>query len=323
MSGSRAPVIDVRDLRKTFPARKNRPQRNALDGVSFAIEPGELVGVLGANGSGKSTLFRILATLLQPTTGHASIAGHNVAQHPGRARQAMGVVLQAGGIDARLTVAEHLRLFATLKGLRGRAAQDAVATALRNAGLDDRASDAAGELSGGLARRLELAAAGLANPAVLLLDEAAVGLDADARADWWRGLRQRAQEHAAAVLATTHQLDEADRCDRLIVMDRGRVAAQGPPGKLRAGLGEQVLRVRPARAETGHVKQTLTRVAAEQGAEPPAPDDTGWVIAGERAASLIEPASQTLGAGAAEFILGPPTLEDLVRSVTAEHAQPA
>ncbi|MEM7680760.1 MAG: ABC transporter ATP-binding protein [Planctomycetota bacterium] len=314
-----APAIELRDLGKAFPNGKGEPPRHALRDVSFAVHPGEVVGVLGANGSGKTTLFRILATLLRPTSGAATLHGIDLAQDPAAVRRSIGVVLQAGGLDTRMTVAEHLRLFAKLKGLRAAEAANATAQAAQDAGLQERLGTQAGQLSGGMQRRLELAAACLGSPPILLLDEAAVGLDADARAGWWLRLREMASSRGTAVLATTHQLDEADRCDRLVLLDQGALRAQGPPGVLRADLGEQVLRVRPARASLERVRNVLTPLANEQ-ADTQLHTGRGVVVVeGAGAAALIAPSSQELGGDGAEFILGPPTLEDLVR----HHAGPA
>ncbi len=210
----------------------------ALDGVSFEVSAGERVGLLGQNGSGKTTLFRIAATRLSPGTGSLHIGGLDVTRHAGAVRQQLGVVFQTPALDSALTCRESLTLQAALVGISRRDRDSVVAQALRDAGLSERASDRVGTLSGGLARRLDLVRGVLHAPALCLLDEPTVGLDPLARDAFWRTLDARRD---GAQLIATHDMDEAARCDRVVIVDRGRVVADDTPSALTAALGPDAL----------------------------------------------------------------------------------
>jgi ABC-2 type transport system ATP-binding protein len=189
--------------------------RLALDGLTFDVRPAEIFGLLGPNGSGKTTLFRILATLMIPTVGHARIAGFDVAKEPNRVRQQTGIVFQATSLDVKLTVAENLMHQGHLYGLRGANLQARAKEVLSRVGLTDRAKDMVETLSGGQKRRIELAKGLIHSPSVLLLDEPSTGLDPGARLDLWHYLRILRDEQGVTVLVTTHLMEEAEHCDRL------------------------------------------------------------------------------------------------------------
>ena len=215
--------------------------RAALNGVSFEVRPAELFGLLGPNGSGKTTLFRILSTLMVPVAGRAVILGHNAAEDPSQLRREIGVVFQAQSIDLKLTAAENLMHQGHLYGLRGAALKKRIGEILGRVGLADRTKDKAETFSGGMQRRLELAKGLLHGPKVLLLDEPTTGLDPGARRDLWQYLRILRDEEHVTVLVTTHLMEEAERCDRLVILNEGRVVALGTPTELKQEIGGDVI----------------------------------------------------------------------------------
>lgn len=214
--------------------------RTALDGVSFEVENGAIFGLLGPNGGGKTTLFRVLATMLVPGAGRAAILGRDVVREAAAVRRAIGVVFQSPSLDGKLTVAENLRHQGRLYGMGGARLRARTAEMLDRVGLLDRARDRVERLSGGLKRRAELAKGLLHGPKVLLLDEPSTGLDPGARRDLWLYLDALRRE-GATVLLTTHLMEEADRCDRLAILHRGRVVALGTPAALKAEIGGDVI----------------------------------------------------------------------------------
>ncbi len=228
-------VISIQDLVHRYEGR------TALNGVSFDVRPAELFGLLGPNGSGKTTLFRILSTLMIPSAGRALIMGHDAAKDPNALRRQIGVVFQAQSIDPKLSAYENLRHQGHLYGLHGSALKARIEEMLGRVALADRARDRAETFSGGMQRRLELAKGLLHHPSVLLLDEPTTGLDPGARRDVWQYLRiLRDQEHVS-ILVTTHLMEEAERCDRLAIMNEGKLVALGTPSDLRHEIGGDVI----------------------------------------------------------------------------------
>jgi len=224
--------------------------RTALDGVSFEVQSAELFGLLGPNGSGKTTLFRILSTLMVPVGGHAVILGHDVALDPNGLRHKIGVVFQAKSIDVKLTAAENLMHQGHLYGLRGSLLKRRIAEMLERVGLSDRAKEKAETFSGGMQRRLELAKGLLHHPQVLLLDEPTTGLDPGARRDVWQYLRMLRDEEHVTVIVTTHLMEEAERCDRLAIINEGKLMALGTPAELKQEIGGDVILLDSHDAET-------------------------------------------------------------------------
>jgi ABC-2 type transport system ATP-binding protein len=228
-------VIAVRDVVHSYDGR------SALNGVSFDVRPAELFGLLGPNGSGKTTLFRILSTLMVPVGGRAFILGHDAAKDPSQLRREIGVVFQAQSIDLKLTAAENLWHQGHLYGLYGAALRGRVKQILGRVGLSDRAKDRAETFSGGMQRRLELAKGLLHGPRVLLLDEPTTGLDPGARRDLWQYLQILRDEERVTVLVTTHLMEEAERCDRLAILNEGKLVALGTPAELKHEIGGDVI----------------------------------------------------------------------------------
>ena len=237
------PAVELRDLRQRY------GDRVALDGVSLTVAPGEIVALLGPNGSGKSTLFKILATLLEPTEGSARIFGHDVRRDADAVRRQMGVVFQQPSIDKLLSVEENLLHHGALYGLARATLRTRVAAMLERFGLTERRGERVGRLSGGLARRVELAKALVVGAEVLLLDEPSTGLDPLARREFFAHLGELRDRDGITVLLTTHHLDEAERADRVAILDRGRLVTLGAPEELKAALGGDVLVMQTASAE--------------------------------------------------------------------------
>ncbi len=234
-SASAPAVISIQDIVHRYDGRA------ALNGVSFEVRPAELFGLLGPNGSGKTTLFRILSTLMISTAGRALIMGHDAAKDPNGLRRQIGVVFQAQSIDLKLSAYENLRHQGHLYGLHGSALKARIEEMLGRVALADRAHDHAETFSGGMQRRLELAKGLLHHPSVLLLDEPTTGLDPGARRDLWQYLRILRDQERVSILVTTHLMEEAERCDRLAIMNEGKLVALGTPADLRHEIGGDVI----------------------------------------------------------------------------------
>jgi ABC-2 type transport system ATP-binding protein len=228
-------VISIQDLVHRYESR------TALDGVSFDVGRAELFGLLGPNGSGKTTMFRILSTLMIPGGGHAVIMGFDVAKEPTKLRREIGVVFQAQSIDVKLTAYENLWHQGHLYGLQGAPLKARIGEMLSRVGLADRANEKAETFSGGMQRRLELAKGLIHQPTVLLLDEPTTGLDPGARRDLWQYLHILRDEEKVSVLVTTHLMEEAERCDRLAILNEGKLVALGTPAELKSEIGGDVI----------------------------------------------------------------------------------
>jgi len=228
-------VISVKNISHRYAAR------TALSNVSFEVAPGAIFGLLGPNGGGKSTLFRILATMMSPTAGQALVAGFDVARQPAEVRRRAGVVFQTQSLDRALTVGENLRSQGHLHGLSGAPLRTRMEHVMERLGLAARRDDVVETLSGGLRRRVEIAKGLLHCPQVLLMDEASTGLDPGARRELWQYIEELRDREGVTILLTTHILDEADRCDRLVLLHEGRVVAEGSPAELRSRIGGDVV----------------------------------------------------------------------------------
>ncbi|MEV7850120.1 MULTISPECIES: ABC transporter ATP-binding protein [unclassified Streptomyces] len=226
-------IISTSGLARTFDSR-NGPV-HAVRSVDLTIAAGEIVGLLGPNGAGKTTALRMLTTLLTPTGGAATVAGHDLAGDPAGVRAACGYVAQSGGVDPYLTVREELVTQGRLYRLSRADATARAARLARDLGLGELLDRKAVTLSGGQRRRLDIAMGLVHHPLVLFLDEPTTGLDPGSRTDLWDLVRGLRDDHGTTVVLTTHYLDEADAlADRLIVIDRGVVVAEGTPAALRA-----------------------------------------------------------------------------------------
>ena len=232
---SASPVISVQNIIHRYDGR------TALDDVSFDVRPAELFGLLGPNGSGKTTLFRILSTLMVPTAGRAMIMGFDAAREPAAVRRQIVVVFQAQSVDEKLTAYENLWHQGHLYGLHGPALRTRIAEILGRVGLADRAKELVETFSGGMARRVELGKGLLHHPTVLLLDEPTTGLDPGARRDLWQYLQILRDQERVSVIVTTHLMEEAERCDRLAILNEGKLVAMGTPTELKREIGGDVI----------------------------------------------------------------------------------
>lgn len=215
----------------------------ALNDLGFEVAAGEVFAILGPNGGGKTTLFRILSTLMPLQQGTALVFGCDVRSSPSLVREHLGVVFQSPSLDKKLTVAENMSCQAALYGLHGRKSRVRQQELLEQLGVADRRRDLVEELSGGLRRRVELAKAMLHAPRLLLLDEPSTGLDPGARSDLWTYLFGLRAAFSTTVLLTTHLLEEADRADRVAILNRGQLAALDSPAALRAELGGDTITI--------------------------------------------------------------------------------
>jgi ABC-2 type transport system ATP-binding protein len=222
----------------------NYGRRAALVNVGFRVPPAAIYGLLGPNGGGKTTLFQILCTLLKPLTGTATVAGADVAAEPMEVRRRIGVVFQTNSLDRELTVTENLRCQASLHGLKRAEASPRTAELLAQFRLSDRAHDLLGTLSGGLQRRVELAKSLIHRPLVLVLDEPTAALDPSARYEFWNYLKTLRDQHGMTIAMTTHLMEEAERCDRLAILNQGRIVSEGTPDELRGRIGGDVVTIR-------------------------------------------------------------------------------
>jgi oleandomycin transport system ATP-binding protein len=235
----------------------------ALDGVDLAVRPGTVLGLLGPNGAGKTTAVRVLATLIRPDAGRARVGGFDVVRQPHQVRGLIGLTGQYASVDETLNGTENLLMIGRLLGLSRRAARARAAALLERFELTDAAGRAAGKYSGGMRRRLDLAASLVGDPRVLYLDEPTTGLDPRSRNEVWDIVRGLVAD-GVTVLLTTQYLDEADRlAGEIMVIDHGRVIATGTPADLKSRIGAQTVSVRPAFAsQTNRIREAVGRVAA-------------------------------------------------------------
>jgi len=291
--------------------------RTALDDVRFAVGAGEIFALLGPNGGGKSTLFRILATLQRPTKGTARIAGHDVITSPTAVRRSLGVVFQHPSVDAQLTVGENLRAQGALYGLGGGELRRRVDQQLGHFGLEGRRGDRVGTLSGGLARRVEIAKALLSAPPVLIMDEPSAGLDPAARRDLMDQLRRLRATEGVTVLLTTHHMEEAERCDRVGVIDEGRLVALDTPDGLKAQVGGDVVTIRAKNLDA-----MAALLDARFGVRPDRVDGA-LCFEAERAHEVVHGIVEHFAADVDAVSFGKPTLEDAFFRLTGRRLHPA
>jgi len=262
------PAIEAHDLHKTFGGKVR-----ALAGVSFAVEEGTIFGLLGPNGAGKTTAVRILTTILRPDAGTGRVLGHDVVEHADRVRTLIGLAGQYAAVDENLTGRENLSMVGRLNHLATGVVRPRVVELLAQFGLTDAGDRTLKTYSGGMRRRLDVAAALVARPPVLFLDEPTSGLDPQSRMDLWAMIEQLVVE-GTTVLLTTQYLEEADRlASRLVVVDRGHVIAEGTAAELKADLGATVLDVGLVDPDTARRAAEILRTVAHT-----SPTVTGTMI---------------------------------------------
>lgn len=244
-----APAVEVDGLVKRF------GDFTAVDDVSFAVEPGELFGFLGPNGAGKTTTISILCTLLRPSGGVARVAGYDVATEQSAVRSSIGLVFQELTLDEYLTGAENLRFHAVLYGCPLAQVRERTAPLLEMVGLADRADQQVRTYSGGMKRRLEIARGLLHAPRVLFLDEPTIGLDPQTRVHIWDYVDQLRSRESTTMFLTTHYMDEAERCDRIAIIDNGSIVAIDTPDALKASVGVDTVTI--TTADDGVARQQI------------------------------------------------------------------
>jgi ABC-2 type transport system ATP-binding protein len=227
------PIIEARDLHKRY------GDRVAVDGVSIAVNAGEIVGLLGPNGAGKTTTLSMLSGVIEPDAGRVSIAGHDLSASPLKARNSLGLVPQSLALYPTLTALENLLFFGRMEGLSSHDALNRAHRLLEEVGLADRSRDLVGEFSGGMKRRLNLACGMIHFPAAIMLDEPTVGVDPQSRGRIFAVIEQAANS-GGAILYSTHYMEEAERlCSRIVLIDHGKIVAQGTDTELIALAGTE------------------------------------------------------------------------------------
>ncbi|MEU1971145.1 ABC transporter ATP-binding protein [Microbacterium sp. NPDC019599] len=255
------PAIVAEDLVKVYPGRGRKPAVRALDGLGFTVPAGRVFGLLGPNGAGKSTTTKILTTLSRPTSGTARVDGHDVLRSPDAVRASIGYVSQGASTDPLLTATENLEIAARLRGIGSVDARKRAVRLLDEFGLAEASRRPVSTFSGGMRRRLDVAAALVHGPRVLFLDEPTTGLDPEARAAMWAEIRRLSAEDALTVVLTTHYMEEADRlADELLLVNNGRTVVQGTPAELKAALHGDSLRVSLIEPDPDAVRAAVARV---------------------------------------------------------------
>lgn len=291
----------------------NYGERRALDDVTLSIAERELFGLLGPNGGGKTTLFKLLSTLTPMQTGEARILGIDLRSGTLELRRRMGVVFQHPSVDGKLTVAENLHHHGRLYGISGATLRERTAAMLERVGLSDRAGELVEKLSGGLRRRVELAKALLHEPDLLILDEPSTGLDPVARRAFLNYLGDLRERDGLTIVLTTHYLEEAERCDRIAVLDQGRLVAVAPPSELKSKVGGDVVVIKTGEPEVLQRKiESRMRIKA-------ALVDGMLRVERPRGHEFVRDVVEAFGPEIETVTFGKPTLEDVFVHLTGRN----
>jgi len=308
-----APIVKVHDVVHDF------GRVRALDGVSLEVEPGVVHGLLGPNGAGKTTLIRVLATLLRPASGTVHVAGVDVLADPTGARARIGLAGQFAAVDAYLTGRENVEMVGRLYGLRGADVRRRADEVLERIGLGADSGRRVSTYSGGMRRRLDLAASLVGRPQVMFLDEPTTGIDPRSRMDVWE-LIVDLVANGTTVLLTTQYLEEADRlADRITVIDHGRIVTEGTAEELKSRVASAVLEVRTAPQD----RERAAAILADVIGEPPTSDLSGTGLrmpAREGTATLVAAvrALDEAGIQPEDVVLQRPSLDDVFLAVTGD-----
>ncbi len=303
-------ILLVKGLQKTFP-----PDVRAVDGISFYVKRGEIFGFLGPNGAGKSTTIKIVTTLLQKTAGTVYVDGMNLEEDPARIREIIGYAAQDVGVDDDLTGRENLRLQARFYHIPRAEAESRVDLIIQTVGLADAAERRAGTYSGGMRRRLDLAMALISKPKLLFLDEPTTGLDPQNRISVWNYIKSL-NEAGMTIFLTTQYMEEADRlCDRLCIVDHGKIVAQGTPASLKAEIGADVIQI-ALKSDGGKnvrdvAREALRRIPEVQEVQN---QEAGVSVYAKNGPSLVPQIVRLLddsGVAISQLTLSAPSLDDV------------
>lgn len=297
------PAVWVNDLTRLYGSRAG------IDGLTFEVAPGEIFGFLGPNGAGKTTAISILTTLLKPTRGEARVAGHDVMRDGASVRRMIGIVFQEPTLDYQLTARENLEFHAILYGLSGGVRGRRVAEALALVGLEERADDRVAHLSGGLRRRVEVARGLLHAPAVLFLDEPTIGLDPQSRRSIWERICSLRDEIGVTIFTTTHYLDEAEFCDRVAIIEEGRVVVVDSPAALKDKVGGDILTLAASDMESLHRYLSVRDLA-------PVRDGSRVLVEVEEGSSFLPQLFRDFPGEIVEASVRRPTLDDVFLKLT-------
>jgi ABC-2 type transport system ATP-binding protein len=306
-------AIATEDLGKTFPGHVE-----AVTGVNLSIRAGEIYGFLGPNGAGKTTTVAMLTTLLRPSRGAAYVEGLDVARHPEQVRRRIGLVFQRSTADEALTGRENLEIAAGLHGRSPKAARPRIRAVLERLDLGSVADRRVGQYSGGMRRRLEIAAGIIHDPEVLFLDEPTLGLDPQGRVAFWQYIRELRAQRGMTIFLTTHYLDEADQlADRVSIIDRGSILTTGTPAALKDALGGDAVIVRPAGAERD-LAPLLSAIPGVRSVGPRDPQGTYRVSVprAEAFVPLVVRACDSAGVEVAAIATSKPSLDQVFLRVT-------
>jgi ABC-2 type transport system ATP-binding protein len=298
------PAIDVEGLEKRF------GDVEAVRGVSFSVPHGEIFGFLGPNGAGKTTTIKMLCTILEPSGGRARLGGFDIAKEPGGVRRSIGVIFQDPALDDRLSAAENLELHAVVYGVPRAERRARIDEALGFVELSDRKDDLVRHFSGGMKRRLEIARGLLHRPRVLFLDEPTTGLDPQTRRRTWEVLRALRDRYGTTLFLTTHYMDEAEHCDRIAIIDHGRIVALGTPEELKRKVGKDVVTVRTKSPEP------LRRLLEERHGISPERTDDGLSFRVEEGEAFIVELVAEARVRLSGIAVHRPTLDDVFLALT-------
>lgn len=297
---------------QAFGLGKDYGKLRAVEAVDITVNHGEFFGFLGPNGAGKTTMIHMLTTLVGPTRGRAEIAGHDVVAEPLEVRKHIGLVFQETTLDGELSAEENLQLAGKLYGLGRAELKERIAEVLELFELTDRRHDSVRTFSGGMRRQVDLARGILHRPAVLFLDEPTLGLDPVNRGRVWGFLERLASEEGMTLFLTTHYLEEAEPCDRVMIVDRGQVIAQGTPTELKHDLGgrESIELVM-----SDPDPRLLADIARRTGSEPRR-TSSGVIVAVDSAEEILPMLLPLIGDRLESLSVRKPTLDDVFVAAT-------
>ena len=317
-NNGRAPAIEARGLTRTF-----KGDVEAVCGVDLRVSKGEIFGFLGPNGAGKSTTVRMLCTLLPPTDGSASVAGHDVVADGDAVRRSIGVALQEIGLDPVQTGRELLELQCGLYGITGAAGRQRANELLELVGLTDAAERRTKTYSGGMKRRLDLASALVHRPEVLFLDEPTTGLDPASRLTVWEEVRS-INATGTTIFLTTQYLEEADElCERLAIIDRGEIVAEGTPEKLKGDLGNDVVTVQLKGADPAKTEAAIGELPGLERVVPAEDALALYVEDGASSIAAIVGRLHSAGVDVGAIAVDQPSLDDVFLEATGRRLEGA